>query len=111
MPSHWPAPSAPPFLGSAWGRRRADQPVAPTHTLYTAQTAQAAAHGNFSLDLGLGAHSVEQHSFGISPVNTIQRLCEHLTVLTSIQADGAVKFHGQEIYVAVMGTTGATGHR
>jgi hypothetical protein len=28
---------------------------------------------------------------------------EHLTVLTSIQADGAVNFHGQEIYVAAMG--------
>ena len=80
--------------------RTAAGPITPRHPLTlsrAAQTAQAAAHGNFSLGLGLGAHSVEQHSFGVSPVNTIQRLREHLIVLTSIQADGAVKFHGQEI--------------
>jgi F420-dependent oxidoreductase-like protein len=75
-------------------------PINPRHPLtlsYAAQTAQAAAHGNFSLGLGLGAHSVEQHSFGMAAVNTIQRLREHLTVLTSIQADGAVKFRGEQI--------------
>jgi F420-dependent oxidoreductase-like protein len=75
-------------------------PINPRHPLTVssaAQTAQAAAHGNFSLGLGLGAHSVERHSFGISAVHTIERLREHLTVLRSIQTDGAVKHRGQEI--------------
>jgi F420-dependent oxidoreductase-like protein len=62
-----------------------------------AQTAQAAAHGNFSLGLGLGAHEPERHAFGSSWPNTIRRLREHLTVLRSIFDTGAVDFTGDEI--------------
>jgi F420-dependent oxidoreductase-like protein len=75
-------------------------PVNPRHPLIIAsgaQTAQAASHGNFSLGLGLGAPSLEQKTFGISPVNTVQRLREHLLVLRSIQESGTVNFHGEEL--------------
>ncbi|HEY9265278.1 MAG TPA: LLM class F420-dependent oxidoreductase [Mycobacterium sp.] len=75
-------------------------PINPRHPLVVAslaQTAQAASHGAFSLGLGLGAHSIEQDTFGISPANTIRRLREHLTVLRSVLIDGSVDFRGQEI--------------
>jgi F420-dependent oxidoreductase-like protein len=75
-------------------------PINPRHPLIInagAQTAQAASHGNFSLGLGLGAPSFEQQTFGISPANTVQRLREHLLVLRSIQQNGTVDFHGEEL--------------
>ncbi|SEH63556.1 F420-dependent oxidoreductase, MSMEG_4879 family [Mycolicibacterium rutilum] len=75
-------------------------PINPRHPLLIAsqaQTAQAAAHGNFSLGLGLGAHAVETEAFGQAWPNTVQRLREHLTVLRSILDDGAVDFHGEEV--------------
>ncbi len=56
-------------------------PINPRHPLIVAslaQTAQAAAHGNFSLGLGLGAHEPERQAFGTSWPNTIDRLREHL---------------------------------
>jgi F420-dependent oxidoreductase-like protein len=74
-------------------------PINPRHPLVMAslaQTAQAASHGNFSLGLGLGAHEPERQAFGASWPNTIPRLREHLTVLRSIFAEGAVDFHGDE---------------
>jgi F420-dependent oxidoreductase-like protein len=74
-------------------------PINPRHPLIMAslaQTAQAASHGNFSLGLGLGAHEPERQAFGASWPNTIPRLREHLTVLRSIFAEGAVDFHGDE---------------
>jgi F420-dependent oxidoreductase-like protein len=74
-------------------------PINPRHPLMMAslaQTAQAASHGNFSLGLGLGAHSPERQAFGTSWPNTIQRLREHLTVLRSIFDEGSVDFHGDE---------------
>lgn len=74
-------------------------PLNPRHPLVVAsqaQTAQAAAHGNFSLGLGLGAHKPEQDAFGTQWPNTIGRLREHLQVLRSIFDDGAVDFHGDE---------------
>ena len=74
-------------------------PINPRHPLIVAslaQTAQAAAHGNFSLGLGLGAHEPERQAFGTSWPNTIRRLREHLTVLRSVFDDGAVDFHGDE---------------
>src|ERR1700752_4999922 len=58
--------------------------ITPRHPLIVAslaQTAQAAAHGNFSLGLGLGAHEPERVAFGTLWANTIGRLREHLTVL------------------------------
>jgi F420-dependent oxidoreductase-like protein len=74
-------------------------PVNPRHPLVVAslaQTAQAAAHGNFTLGLGLGAHEPERKAFGTAWPNTIGRLREHLTVLRSVLDDGAVDFHGEE---------------
>jgi F420-dependent oxidoreductase-like protein len=74
-------------------------PINPRHPLIVAslaQTAQAAAHGNFSLGLGLGAHEPERRAFGTAWPNTIQRLREHLTILRSIFDNGTVDFHGEE---------------
>jgi F420-dependent oxidoreductase-like protein len=74
-------------------------PINPRHPLIVAslaQTAQAAAHGNFSLGLGLGAHEPERQAFGAAWPNTIGRLREHLTVLRSVFDEGAVDFHGEE---------------
>lgn len=74
-------------------------PINPRHPLIVAslaQTAQAAAHGHFSLGLGLGAHEPERQAFGIAWPNTIRRLREHLTVSRSVFDDGAVDFHGEE---------------
>lgn len=74
-------------------------PVNPRHPLIVAaqaQTAQAAAHGNFSLGLGLGAHKPEQDAFGTTWPHPVGRLREHLQVLRSIFDDGAVDFHGDE---------------
>src|SRR5258705_1042697 len=74
-------------------------PLTPRHPLIVAslaQTAQAAAHGNFSLGLGLGAHEPERVAFGTAWPNTIQRLREHLTILRSIFDNGTVDFHGEE---------------
>ena len=75
-------------------------PINPRHPLIVAslaQTAQAAAHGNFSLGLGLGAHEPERQAFGSWWSNTIGRLRDHLTVLRSILDTGAVDFSGDEI--------------
>lgn len=75
-------------------------PINPRHPLVVAsqaQTAQAAAHGNFSLGLGLGAHEPERVAFGTAWPNTVQRLREHLTILRSVFDTGAVKFDGQEL--------------
>jgi F420-dependent oxidoreductase-like protein len=74
-------------------------PLNPRHPLIVAslaQTAQAAAHGNFSLGLGLGAHEPERIAFGTAWPNTIQRLREHLTILRSVFDNGSVDFHGEE---------------
>jgi F420-dependent oxidoreductase-like protein len=74
-------------------------PINPRHPLIVAslaQTAQAAAHGNFSLGLGLGAHEPERVAFGTAWPNTIQRLREHLTILRSVFDNGAVDFQGEQ---------------
>lgn len=75
-------------------------PINPRHPLIVAslaQTAQAAAHGNFSLGLGLGARQVESPAFGTEWPNTITRLREHLTILASVFNTGGVDFHGSEL--------------
>jgi F420-dependent oxidoreductase-like protein len=74
-------------------------PINPRHPLIVAslaQTAQAAAHGNFSLGLGLGAHEPERLAFGTAWPNTIGRLREHLEVLRAVFDTGSVDFHGEE---------------
>jgi F420-dependent oxidoreductase-like protein len=81
-------------------------PINPRHPLIvatSAQTAQAAAHGNFSLGLGLGAHAPEQQAFGTAWPNPVGRLREHLAVLRSIFDTGAVDYH--EWPVALAGGT------
>ena len=75
-------------------------PINPRHPLIIstlAQTAQAAAHGNFSLGLGLGAKAIESEAFGTTWSNPAGRLRDHLHVLRSIFDTGAVDFHGTEI--------------
>ncbi|MCW2691281.1 MAG: class F420-dependent oxidoreductase [Mycobacterium sp.] len=75
-------------------------PINPRHPLTiasAAQTAQAAAHGNFSLGLGLGAPLIEEQAYGSSWPKPVRRLREYLTVLRSILADGSVDFHGAEV--------------
>jgi F420-dependent oxidoreductase-like protein len=74
-------------------------PINPRHPLVVAsqaQTAQAAAHGNFSLGLGLGAHGPEHQAFGTVWPNTIDRLREHLSILRDIFGTGSVDFQGNE---------------
>ncbi|WP_163721780.1 LLM class F420-dependent oxidoreductase [Mycolicibacterium psychrotolerans] len=78
-------------------------PFNPRHPLTVAsqaQTAQAAAHGNFSLGLGLGAHEPERIAYGTAWPNTIARLREYLTILRSIFHSGGVDFHGEEFTAA-----------
>lgn len=75
-------------------------PINPRHPLIVAslaQTAQAAAHGYFSLGLGLGARAIEQQAFGIAGSNTITRLREHLQILGSVFHTAGVDFHGSEL--------------
>jgi F420-dependent oxidoreductase-like protein len=75
-------------------------PINPRHPLIVAslaQTAQAAAHGNFSLGLGLGARAIERQAFGSDWTNVITRLREHLTILRSVFDTAAVDFQGSEI--------------
>ncbi|GAA2540361.1 LLM class F420-dependent oxidoreductase [Mycolicibacterium diernhoferi] len=74
-------------------------PLNPRHPLVIAgqaQTAQAAAHGNFSLGIGLGSHKPEEVAFGTSWPRPVARLREYLQVLRSIFDDGEVDFHGAE---------------
>ncbi|KGI69827.1 TIGR03564 family F420-dependent LLM class oxidoreductase [Mycolicibacterium rufum] len=78
-------------------------PFNPRHPLTLAsqaQTAQAAAHGNFSLGLGLGAHEPERIAYGTAWPNTIARLREYLMILRSIFHTGGVDFHGEEFTAA-----------
>ncbi|MGB7143860.1 LLM class flavin-dependent oxidoreductase, partial [Mycobacterium sp.] len=75
-------------------------PINPRHPLLVAsaaQTAQAAAHGKFSLGIGLGGNELEQRAFGIPAGKEVTRLREYLTVLRSIRDDGEVDFQGQEL--------------
>ncbi|BBZ31762.1 LLM class F420-dependent oxidoreductase [Mycolicibacterium confluentis] len=75
-------------------------PINPRHPLIVAslaQTAQAATHGHFSLGLGLGAHAIEQRTFGIDPAGTVARLREHLQVLRAVFDGDDVDVRGEHI--------------
>ena len=81
-------------------------PINPRHPLIVAslaQTAQAAAHGNFSLGLGLGAHEPERLAFGTAWPNTIGRLREHLTVLAVDLRHRSRRLHGDEFSASPAG--------
>ncbi len=74
-------------------------PLNPRHPLVVAsaaQTAQAAAHGNFTLGIGLGSHAPEQRAFGTVWSDPVGRLREHLQVLRAVFDDGDVDFHGSQ---------------
>ncbi|MEN4479914.1 TIGR03564 family F420-dependent LLM class oxidoreductase [Mycolicibacterium cosmeticum] len=75
-------------------------PINPRHPLTVAaaaQTAQSAAHGRFTLGLGLGVAALEQLTFGIATDHAAQRLREYLTVLRAIRDTGTVDFHGAHV--------------
>lgn len=75
-------------------------PINPRHPLVVAaaaQTAQSAAHGRFSLGVGLGVAMLEQLAFGIPTDHVAQRLREYLTVLRAIRDTGTVDFHGDHL--------------
>ena len=89
-------------------------PINPRHPLLVAsaaQTAQAAAHGNFSLGIGLGGNELEQRAFGIPGGKEVTRLREYLTILRSIRDDGEVDFQGQELVARPPLSTAVTGGR
>jgi F420-dependent oxidoreductase-like protein len=65
-----------------------------------AQTAQAAAHGRFTLGLALGTQAHAQAAFGVSHDRPITRLREFLTALRSLLDTGAVDFHGETLTAA-----------
>jgi len=75
-------------------------PVNPRHPLVvasSAQTAQAATHGNFSLGLGLGVAFAEELAFGLTTERPVARLREYLTVLCAVRDERTVDFHGAEV--------------
>ena len=79
-------------------------PINPRHPLIVAslaQTAQAAAHGNFSLGVALGGHEYERRAFGISPTNT-RAAAARTPDRPALRARGRVPsdFHGNEITAA-----------
>ncbi|MGV9802502.1 TIGR03564 family F420-dependent LLM class oxidoreductase [Mycobacterium sp. NPDC003449] len=87
-------------------------PINPRHPLLVAgaaQTAQAAAHGTFSLGLGLGSHAPEQQAFGTAWKNPVGRLRDYLRVLRAVFDDGAVDFHGDEFTAAPEWPVGVPG--
>ena len=75
-------------------------PINPRHPLLiasSAQTAQAASHGRFSLGIGLGGNDIERRSFGMTTGKQMTRLREYLTVLDAVFQRGSVDFDGLEL--------------
>ncbi|GAA1980246.1 LLM class F420-dependent oxidoreductase [Amycolatopsis minnesotensis] len=63
----------------------------------TAQTAQAATGGRYTLGLGLGAKALTESAFGVPHERPIKRLREFITVLRSIFDTGHVDFEGETL--------------
>ncbi|MER7694504.1 TIGR03564 family F420-dependent LLM class oxidoreductase [Streptomyces sp. NPDC097610] len=75
-------------------------PINPRHPLVVAnqaQTAQAAAHGGFTLGLGLGAPALEAEAYGVREPRPILRLREYLTVLRQLFDKGGADFRGESV--------------
>lgn len=75
-------------------------PINPRHPIVVAsqaQTAQAAAHGRFTLGIGLGAPELEIGAFGIDQKRPIRRLREYLQALRSLIEYGAADVHGETL--------------
>src|SRR5258707_13224584 len=100
--------------GPGLGLCSAVVPINPRHPMLVAsaaQAAQAAAHGNFSLGIGLGGNELEQRAFGIPAGKEVTRLREYLTILRSIRDDGEVDFGGQELVARPPLSPAVTGGR
>jgi F420-dependent oxidoreductase-like protein len=85
-------------------------PLNPRHPVLmaaAAQTVQAAAQGKFTLGIGLAGHDVERRAYGLPPIDVINRLREHLTVLRQVFAGETVEFNGQEISAVLLGRVAA----
>ncbi|WP_066909405.1 TIGR03564 family F420-dependent LLM class oxidoreductase [Millisia brevis] len=87
-------------------------PIYPRHPLVVANqanTAQAAAHGRFTLGLGLGAKVLLQPTFGTDATRPIRHLREYLTVLDQLFTDGTADFHGETVTAVTPRSTRVAG--
>lgn len=87
-------------------------PIYPRHPLLvasTAQTAQAAAHGNFTLGIGLGSKGFLGSVYGVEYPPPIRHLREYLTVLKRVFAGEAVDFEGETVQAKPLGPSTVAG--
>ena len=84
-------------------------PRHPTAMAQQALTAQVAAHGRFTLGIGLSHQLVIEGMFGLSFAKPYSHMKEYLAVLAPLIRDGSVSFSGGEYRVnASLGVPGAT---
>jgi len=89
-------------------------PTYPRHPLLVAsaaQTAQAAAHGNFTLGIGLGSKGFLGPVYGLGYPPPIRHLREYLTVLKQVFAGEAVDFEGETVQAKPPGPSTVAGGR
>ncbi|MGK3200256.1 TIGR03564 family F420-dependent LLM class oxidoreductase [Amycolatopsis sp. MEPSY49] len=87
-------------------------PTYPRHPLLVAsaaQTAQAAAHGNFTLGIGLGSKGFLGPVYGVEYPPPIRHLREYLTVLKQVFAGEAVDFQGETVQAKPLGPSTVAG--
>ncbi len=87
-------------------------PTYPRHPLLVAsaaQTAQAAAHGNFTLGIGLGSKGFLGPVYGLDYPPPIRHLREYLTVLKQVFAGEAVAFEGETVQAKPLGPSTVAG--
>ncbi|WP_372667301.1 TIGR03564 family F420-dependent LLM class oxidoreductase [Amycolatopsis kentuckyensis] len=87
-------------------------PTYPRHPLLVAsaaQTAQAAAHGNFTLGIGLGSRGFLGPVYGLGYPPPIRHLREYLTVLKQVFAGEAVDFEGETVTAKPLGPSTVAG--
>ncbi|MFJ9781927.1 TIGR03564 family F420-dependent LLM class oxidoreductase [Amycolatopsis sp. NPDC101161] len=87
-------------------------PIYPRHPLLVAsaaQTAQAAAHGNFTLGIGLGSKGFLGSVYGVEYPPPIRHLREYLTVLKRVFAGEAVDFEGETVQAKPLGPSTVAG--
>jgi len=80
----------------------------PLYVSTSAQTAQAATHGRFTLGLGLGWNGQAQYAQGLTHDRPAQRIREFLSALRPMLHEGSVDFHG-ELITAVAPHTAVPG--
>lgn len=89
-------------------------PTYPRHPLLVAsaaQTAQAAARGNFTLGIGLGSKGFLGPVYGLGYPPPIRHLREYLTVLKQVFAGEAVDFDGETVQAKPPGPSTVAGGR